>query len=36
MAGGHHPHGRVLLRCFIHDLREAEFCKHPRDQPQVL
>jgi hypothetical protein len=36
MADGHNPHCWVLLRRLIDDLRDAEFFKHPRDQPQVI
>ena len=36
MAGGHHPHFRVLLRRLSNNLRDAEFFKHPRDQAQVI
>ena len=33
MAGGDNPHFRILLRRLINDLRNAEFFKHPRNQP---
>src|SRR2546427_3920009 len=36
MAGGHNPHGRVWLGGAIHACRDAEFCKHACDQPQVI
>jgi hypothetical protein len=36
MAGGDHPHGRVLLGSFVKDFSDAEFCKHPRDQTQGI
>ena len=36
MAGGHHPHGRILLGGSLNDFRDAEFFKHAGDQPQVL
>src|SRR5262245_26597915 len=36
MAGGHNPHFRVLLRGSIDDFSDAEFFKHPCDQPQVI
>ena len=36
MAGGHNTHFRVLLGRLINDLGDAEFFKHPRDQPQVI
>src|SRR5262245_40275744 len=36
MAGGHHPHFRVLLGGAINDFRDAEFFKHARDQTQVI
>ena len=36
MAGGHNPHGRVLLGGSINDFRDAEFFKHARDQTQVI
>ena len=31
MAGGHHPHARVLFGGLIKDLRDAECFKHPCD-----
>ena len=36
MAGGHNPHFRVLLGGSINDFSDAEFCKHARDQTQVI
>jgi hypothetical protein len=36
MAGGHNPHGRVLLGGSINDFRDAECFKHARDQTQVI
>ena len=36
MAGGHHPHVRVLLGGSINDFSDAEFFKHARDQTQVI
>jgi hypothetical protein len=36
MAGGDHPHCRVLLGGLINNLSDAEFFKHPRDQTQVI
>jgi hypothetical protein len=36
MAGGHNPPFRVVLRRLIHDCRDAECCKHARDQTQVI
>ena len=36
MAGGHNPHCRVLLRRLINNLRDAEFCKHSRNETQVI
>jgi hypothetical protein len=35
MAGGHNPHGRVLLRRLINDRGDAECCKHAGDETQV-
>jgi len=36
MAGGHNPHFRILLRCLINNLRDAEFFKHASDQTQMI
>jgi hypothetical protein len=36
MAGGAKPPCRGLLGGLIHDLRDAEFFKHARDQTQVI
>ncbi len=36
MACGHHPHCRVLLGGFVHDLGDAEFFKHARDKAKVI
>jgi hypothetical protein len=36
MPSGHNPHFRVLLGGSLNDFRDAEFCKHPRDQAQVI
>jgi hypothetical protein len=36
MAGSHNPHFRVLLRGLIDDFSDAEFFKHPCNQPQVI
>ena len=36
MAYSHNPHFRVLLGSSINDFSDAEFFKHPRDQPQVI
>jgi hypothetical protein len=36
MAGGHHPHFRVLFGGSINDVSDAEFFKHARDQTQVI
>jgi hypothetical protein len=36
MAGGDHPHGRVLRGGSIHDCGDAKCFKHARDQTQVI
>ena len=36
MAGGHNPHCRVLLGGSIHDFRDAQVFKSPRDQTSVI
>jgi hypothetical protein len=36
MAGSDNPHFRVLFGGLSNDFSDAEFCKHPRDQTQVI